>query len=141
MEFKFIEEGKEILIPQDKWGWIAIYKDNSYLKQFDDTTGIFHQFGEIAIQNLDTFVVQDLEKPGDNSKRYEIHITEGMTPIYFTRVTTFNMLQENEVRIRTPYFGYKENINGSSIKTIMSIHPSGALSIANTDGRDSIEVN
>lgn len=137
--YKFISEGKEEQVPLEEWGWIAIYKDGSYLKQFDEATGIFHQFKEIALQNLDVFAVQSLKDPQDNSKRYEIHMEEGMTPIFFYRNTTFNMLQANELKIRVVHFGYKENINGKSVKTIMAIHPSGALSIANTDGREDVE--
>lgn len=126
-------------VPVENWGWIAIYKDGSYLKQYDEATGLFHQFNEIAIDNVDVFAIQDLRDPSNMGKRYEIHIAEGMQPIFFYRVTVFNMLQENEVKVRTPHFGYKENVNGTSVKTIMSIHPSGALAITNTDGREYLE--
>lgn len=137
--YKIIRDGVEEQVPLETWGWIALYKDGSYLKQFDEATGLFHQFGEIALQNLDTFVIQNLEDPSDESKRFEIHIEDGMTPIFFYRVVVFNMLQENEVKVRLPHFGYKENINGKAVKTIMAIHPSGALSIKNTDGREHLE--
>lgn len=137
--YKFISGGVEEAVPVEKWGWIAIYKDGSYLKQFDDATGMFHQFKEIATQNLDVFAIQNLEEPDNHAKRYEIHMTEGMDPIFFYRVTTFNMLQPDEYKVRVPYFGYKENINGKSVKTILAIHPTGALSIANTDGREHLE--
>ena len=121
-----------------EWGWLAIYKDGSVLKQYDDETKQFHQFKEINITELDTFIVLNLFETDNNSKRFEFHIADTMTPIFFTRVTIFNANQEDEYRVRTTHFGYKENINGKSVKTIIAIHPSGATSIKNTDGRDAL---
>lgn len=135
MEYKFVSDGRDEVVEMEEWGWVAIYDDGSYLKQFDDATGIFHQFKEIAMQNLRTFVVQNLKNPEDMSKRVEIHIEEGMTPIFFYRVTELDKFGPNASTSRVPHFGYKENINGVSVKTIMYVHPSGAIAVMNTDGR------
>lgn len=142
--YKFIDGGTEITRERDKWGWIAIYKDGSYLKQYDDA-GYFHQFKEINLAQLDVFAVQDLDNPTDFSRRYEIHIEEGMTPIFFTRITKTevgfdkddNPLPHRETK--RPHFGYKETVNGKVFKTILEIHPSGALAIKKSDGREHLE--
>lgn len=132
------EDGTTTLVTQEEWAWMALYKDNSTLKQYDDTTYEFHQFKEIDLDELDVFVIYNTQNPGDMTKRYEIHMEDGMTPIFFYRTTVFNMKQRNETKVRVAQFGYKENIAGRSVKTILSIFPNGALSIRNTDGRESL---
>lgn len=140
--FTFKEaDGTITHIPLEEWGWLAVYKDGSFLKQFDDVTKEFHQFKEIKVEELDTFIVLNLFNTDDNTKRYEFHMNEGMTPIFFYRVTIFNATQEDEYRVRIAHFGYKENINGKSVKTVMFVHPSGAVSISNNDGREFLEAN
>jgi len=113
----------------EKWAWLAIYKDGSNLKQFDDETMKFNRFDDIDKKNLKVFVVYNTQSEG----RYETHIEEGMTPIFFYRITVFNSKQHNERRERVPIFGYKETFNGKSIKTLIAVHPSGAISIRNKD--------
>jgi len=140
MQYKFINEKKEEeLVDIRDWSWIAIYKDGSVLKEFDDMHGVFHQFKEINLNELDVFVVINTQHPQDLSKRYEFHMSEGMTPIFYWRVTVFNMKQHNEVKVPMPHFGYKENINGTSVKTIITIFPNGAHAIRNKDGREHLE--
>ena len=133
------EDGRISNIPLEEWGWLAIYKDGSALKQFDDVTREFHQFKEIDLDNLETFIVLNLFNVNDITKRFEFHIAEGMTPIFFYRVTVFNATQEDEYKVRIAHFGYKETINGKAVKTMMFVHPSGAISIKNTDGREFLE--
>lgn len=133
------EDGTLTNVELEQWGWLAIYKDGSCLKQFDDETNQFHQFKEIDINELETFVVLNLFHTDDPTKRFEVHMKEGMSPIFFYRVTIFNATQEDEYRVRIAHFGFKEIINGKSIKTMMFVHPSGAISISNSDGRESIE--
>lgn len=131
-------KGEQEVVELEQWAWVAIYKDGSHLKQYDDA-GVFHQFQEIKLEDLDVFVIYNTQSPGDMSKRYEIHIEEGMTPIFFYRTTVFNMKQQNEIKVRIPSFGYKENINGQSVKTLMSIYPNGALAVQNKDGREHLD--
>jgi len=135
MEFKLNNEVVEL----EEWAWLAIYKDGSVLKQYDDVTGDFHQFKEIDIDNLDVFVVINTQHPNDPTYRYEVHMEEGMTPIFFIRTTVFNMKEPGEVKVRMPHFGYKESINGQSRKTIMTVFPNGAVSVRNTDGREHLD--
>ena len=68
--FKIIQNGQEVLVPLEKWVWIAIYKDGICLKQFDENTGIFHQFKEIDQSKLNVFIMQSVQ---DQKKRFELH--------------------------------------------------------------------
>lgn len=137
MQFTYTnDEGGIEEVDLQEWVWMALYKNGTYLKQFDEDTQIFHQFKEINIDELDTFVVLNTQHPNDPAFRYEIHMEEGMTPIFFTRVTVFNMKEPGEVKVKMPHFGYKETINGTSRKTIMTVFPNGAVAIKNSDGRE-----
>lgn len=46
MEYKFFREGVWEEVIKEKWWWEAHYADGTALKQFDDKTGLFHQFRE-----------------------------------------------------------------------------------------------
>lgn len=130
--FTFTSEGVIEQIPLERWVWIAIYKDGSFLKQFDEVTGLFHQFREINLDQLDVFAMQSVS---DENKRYEIHIAEGMTPIHFYRNQMLNVGTDEEVKVRLYCFGYQQNIEGVNVKTIMKIFPNDIIAILNTDDR------
>ena len=130
--FKFIRDGVSEEVPLERWVWLAIYKDGSYLKQFDEETGLFHQFKEIDIPQLDVFGMQSSE---DENKRYEIHMKEGMTPIHFYRNQMLNVGTEEEVKVRFYCFGYQDNVNGNNVKTLLKILPNDMVAILNTDDR------
>lgn len=125
------DEGKLEEIELEKWAWLAIYKDGSTLKQFDDISMVFHRFKEIKDEELAVFVVYNTQS--QTGGRYEIHIKEGMSPIFFQRVTVLKSKTPQEKRTKQPVFGYKETVAGQSIKTLMSIYPNGAISIRNHD--------
>lgn len=125
----------------ERWGWIAIYKDGTYLKQFDEATGLFHNFAEIEQEKLDVFAMQSMEHPGDPAKRFEIHVAEGMKIIHFYRRQWLDKGTPDERKICFYLFGYEENVNGKAVKTIFEIHPNDAVAIKNTDGREKLEAN
>ena len=45
------EEGR-IEIPIEKWGWAVVYKDETFLQQFDNQNQRFHQIGEVDQSKL-----------------------------------------------------------------------------------------
>jgi len=125
------EQGR-LKVPLERWGWIAIYNDGTALKQFNDETLVFHQFKEIEQEKLETFVMQSYE---DITKRYEIHMSDGMRPIHFYRNTVFNAATKHEKRIRTYMFGFQETVGGKNRKTLLQILPNDMISITNYDSR------
>jgi len=57
--YKFYREpGKYIEAKPERWRWEAYYTDGTSLKQFDDSTGLYHQFREIDQGKLDRFVMR-----------------------------------------------------------------------------------
>jgi hypothetical protein len=140
MQFTYTnEDGTKEDVQLEEWVWMAINKDGSFMKQYDEETKEFHRFSEINLDELDVFVVLNTQHTNDPKYRYEVHMEEGMTPIFFIRTTVFNMKEPGEVKVRMPHFGYKENINGQSRKTIMTVFPNGAVAVRNSDGREHLE--
>ena len=129
--FTYIRDGVPEEVKREKWGWIALYKDGSFLKQFDDESGIFHRFSEINLEELHCFVMQCQDDPQDVSKRYEIHIQDGMKPIHYYQKGKLKFGEEGEVAYTLYCFGFEQLINGQTAKTIMTIYPKGVVSIKN----------
>lgn len=57
------ETGKTEKVIRERWRWVAHYKDGTKLQQFDDETGIFHQFREIDQSNLKAFQMVSDKNP------------------------------------------------------------------------------
>lgn len=131
--FIYNNEGVEETVEREKWGWIAIYKNGSFLRQFDEATGIFHKFNEINIPELDCFIMQNLDDPTDVSKRYEIHFIDGMKPIHYYKRGRLEVGGENEVGYTLYCFGYEQKLNCKTVKNIMTIYPNGTVAIRTTD--------
>jgi len=135
MDYKFIREGVEEKCERERWGWLALYKDGSALKQFDEATGLFHQFAEIDLEKLEVFAMQNLDEPNNPAKRIEVHMGEGMSPIHFYRNQILNVGTDEEEHVRYYCFGYKQNIGGKAVKFLIKVFPNDALAILNEDGR------
>jgi hypothetical protein len=43
----------------EQWRWTAVFQDGTILEQFDESTGLFHQFKEIDQSKLATFHMSD----------------------------------------------------------------------------------
>ena len=121
-------EGMKEEIDLERWIWEAIYKDGTYLKQFDEETKIFHRIAEIDQEKLDVFAMQSTE---DENKRYEIHFTEGMKLVHYYRHTVLELGTPNEKRFKFYCFGYKIRVGGIKkfIKTMLQILPNDMVSI------------
>lgn len=131
-KYKFIREGVAEDVAIERWQWVAIYKDGSYLKQYDETDMSFHQFREIRVEDLDVFVMQNST---DETKRYEIHIEEGMMPIHFYRNEVYEAGTRGEYLVKLYCFGYQETIKGVNTKVFFTIFPNDIVSIENRDKR------
>lgn len=120
--FKFIKDGITIDAGQlERWQWVAIYNDNTSLKQFDETTGFFHQLKEIDQTKLNIFrmLCDDLKMQYD----LVFNPTE-MKLIHFYRNS---ILRNDKYRLKSYCFGYEKRVKGVSVKTIATILPNDAL--------------
>jgi len=92
-------------VQAQKYGWGVVYKDGSELKQFGDD-GIFHQFQEIDQEQVEMFVVYELE---NLTKRYDFMVTAKRTNLFFFyRTLKLEVGGENERDVRVLVFGYKD---------------------------------
>ena len=88
-------------VEEERWGWAVIYKDDTELKQFDDT-GIFHRIGEVNQEEVKMYTLYKLE---DQSKRIDILVNASMRLIHLYRnIKPFYMDQFVKVYV----FGYKQ---------------------------------
>lgn len=132
--FKFHrkETGKTEDVQCEKWRWIAIYNDDTELKQFDEATGIFHQFKEIDQSKLKTFrMVSDKNPVGF----YLLFQADKMKLIHFYRNVVFDYMSKNPTRIRLYVFGYEENINGRTYKRLTCIMPDDGVVLTDDPSR------
>lgn len=104
MIYLFNENGKDVEIQPERWGWGVVYKDDTELKQFGDD-GRFHQFQEINQDEVKLFVMYRLDNP---DRRIDLPIVDGMQIFHFYRNYIFNATQEDERKVRVYVFGYKE---------------------------------
>jgi hypothetical protein len=124
------KKGEDIEL--ERWVWAVLYKDKTYLKQFDEDTKEYHYFDEIEKEKLDVFIMQQADDP---TRRFEMKMEEGMEPIHFYRNTRLGIGTDQEQFFKTYCFGYKEKVGGKVKKTILQIFPSGIVGVLNDDGR------
>ena len=98
MEYIFGKTG-EAIVPEE-WQWQAVYKDGTFLKQFDDS-GAFHQVGEIQQENLVS------AKLVNGGKKIIIPFCKGMKLIHRYRNYVFDAGTENERKARVYVWGWK----------------------------------
>lgn len=108
-KFKFIENGKTVLIDRERWCWGVLYKDNTELHQFDDN-GNFHQLAEIDQKEVKLWV---LYKPDDPHKRIDFVVPEGARLIHKYRNVRPAHL---DYFIKVYMFGYRTGKNENDFK-------------------------
>ena len=128
-----MRDGVAETVELQRWVWLALYKDGTYLMQFDNETGLFHQLQEIEQDKLDVFVMQH---HADATKRYEIHWQPHYKLIHFYRKFRNEEMPENEWQ-QTYCFGYEvKDSNGMVTKMIFEIYPNDVVAITSDDGRN-----
>lgn len=101
------ETGKIEEVQREKWRWIAIFNDETKLKQFDEKTGVFHQFKEIDQSKLHVFKMVSDENP----KGYQILFNPSeMRLIHFYRRAVLNYMSKTPTRITLYIFGYEKTV-------------------------------
>lgn len=129
--FKFYdkEQQQDINVPLERWAWVAIYDDDTELHQFDETTGLFHQFAEINQSKLKRFVM----RAWHTDQKFTIYFNpETMKLIHFYRRTWLNKGTSDEQRLSFYFFGFEKNVNGTTAKSIMFIDYKDYLHLADT---------
>jgi len=103
--WKFYREGGHIEdVELERWQWIAVYDDETVLKQFDDR-GRFHQFKEIDQDRLSVFTMTN------GSRVFSIPWNKWYKLIHFYRVTVLRAGMPDEVRLKLYCFGYQDGMN------------------------------
>ena len=111
MTYQFNNE----LVKEEKWKWVAIYKDDTILKQFDDD-GNFHQFKEIDIDNLALWRITD------GVRNIDIPMNPGMKPIHFYQRKRSKTMGSDVEQQSTVYcFGYENTQSEETDKLIYMI--------------------
>jgi hypothetical protein len=122
--YKFYREetGEYEDVDAESWRWLATYNDGRSLSQFDESTGLFHQFKEIDQSILHSFTMyngDELHSP------ITILLTPGAKLIHFYRNIRFSVGTPNETHIKLYCFGYQIG----NVKVIMVILPDGNIAV------------
>ena len=121
--FKFNNNGITEEVSLERWGWVAVYKDRTELRQFDEETGTFHQFKEIDQSKLDMFKMVSKDK-----LPYTLMFDPNtMKLIHYYKTS---VLENGQIKLRSYCFGYEKNINGVVVKTIATILPTDNLTLS-----------
>jgi hypothetical protein len=115
MLYKFPCNGTFQDVEGERWRWTATYRDGTSLDQFDDQ-GYFHQFREIAQDQLYSFTMScaDRELPP-----VTLLFCAGYKLIHFYRNAVLNFGTPGEMKAKLYCFGYECSEN----KVIMVITP------------------
>lgn len=103
--YKFYQEPGHnlIVVPADRWGWVALYSDGTILEQYG-SDGWYHQFREIRQDKLIGFQMVNLDK---GLPSITLHWRPEQKLIHFLRNTRYNVGAPNEVFVQLICFGYE----------------------------------
>jgi hypothetical protein len=93
------------VIRKEPWQWFADYSDGTFLQQFDDESGTFHQTVEIDRARLKRFGLYREGKP----KIWFDFDPGTMEIVCYTLNTVLEAFTPNERRTRRYVFGYRKN--------------------------------
>lgn len=110
MKYILKKDGQEIEATPERWAWGVVYKDKTELRQFGED-GIFHQFAEIKQDEVEMFVMYQLE---DMGKRIDL-VAEGKQIFHFYRNLILSAATPEEHRVRVYAFGYKDKETGATV--------------------------
>jgi hypothetical protein len=122
--FKYLraDNQEEEGVQEEVWQWEAIFQDGSNLSQFDQKTGLFHQFTEIDQSKLAVFKMISPTHPQVYSLVFD---AKTMKLIHFYRNVVLEAATESERRVKLYCFGYEDK----SKKQIFAITPESELII------------
>lgn len=122
--FKRPETGKTEKVIRERWRWIVHYKNGTILRQFEDDTGIFHQFREIDQAKVESFqMVSDKNPEGINL----LIPPQGADLIHFYR--NVRLAGQSEW-IKLYFFGWKIRDNrGRSLQKLICIYPNDKIAL------------
>ena len=106
-DFTFLrkETGQTEVVAPERWRWVAIYNDGTFLRQFDFTTYKFHQISEIDQSKLIEFDM--INEPGTVVHKVKIHGSRRF--IHFYRKVVLGYNTPTPVRVKVYCFGYQYN--------------------------------
>lgn len=106
----YIHEPTGDEVELERWQWVALYKDGTRLKQFDDQ-GKFHQVAEIDMANLHAFHMVC----GD--KIETLLVEPNMQVFHYYRVLKKVSLTTGELvaKIKVYCFGFKDKDSGLTV--------------------------
>jgi hypothetical protein len=106
MEYKFYrkETKKWEKVEPVLWIWVAIYKDETFLRQFDDT-GIYHQINEINKSMLEVFIMENIK----THQKISLNIPKGKNVFLRYENTVIAYGTSHEKKYKTFVFGYENN--------------------------------
>lgn len=112
-KFTFHRNDQPELVNREIWRWVAEYHDGTVLKQFDDETGLFHQFAEIDQENLKVFRMVHDELPA-----HVLIFEPGMKLIHFYRNVVLDVFGPSRRRLRWYISGYEKD--GRKVLTVIT---------------------
>lgn len=121
MQYLFNNEPVQL----EKWRWTAVFSDGSELRQYDEETGLFHQFKEIDQTRLATFHMSD-----GITKLTLIFNPETMKLIHYYKRYVLDV-GGNNTKITLYIFGY-ESTTKKGVKVLNVITPEGEVITTDT---------
>lgn len=129
-QYEFTRDGKPEQVSREAWRWEARYTDGSVLQQFDDETGLFHQFAEIDQSQLHLFRMVHDTLPA----HVLLFQPAKMKLIHFYRNIVLDYMGGNPQRIRVYCFGYEhQDARGNVHKVVTMITPQEVVVTDNPD--------
>lgn len=99
------ETNESEIVAPERWRWVAIYNDGTFLRQFDYSTGLFHQTKEIDQSKLVEFDM--INEPGTVIHKVKIHGSRRF--IHFYRHVVLGYNTPEPVKVKLYCFGYQYN--------------------------------
>lgn len=111
MDYTFTRDGVDEKVTLERWIWGVMYKDGTELHQFD-AFGKFHQFKEINVPEVKTFVMY---RSDNMAVRIDMPVREGMQFFHFYRIMMLKELVGNggemtsSRKVKVYVFGWKRD--------------------------------
>lgn len=129
--YKFYNKttGETADVELEKWVWQAMYKDGTYLNQFDIEAGrkVFHQFREIDREKVQEFALVSVK----TGQRISFKVGPEMKLIHFYR--RVRLYYESPETFTLYVFGYEIKQSGRNQKQLFVVWPDDMITIEDTE--------